>query len=61
LLPLPDAVVIWISDSRMTPTGFERDELTRRSVAQSSFVEIPQDIQLTFTEKQLYPHAPVAV
>ncbi|MGZ4823077.1 MAG: hypothetical protein ACXVZT_00580 [Terriglobales bacterium] len=40
---LRDAVVIWISDIRMTLTGFETDELTRRSVAQSWFVEILQD------------------
>lgn len=40
LPPLRDAVVIWISDNRMTLTGFETDELTRRSVAQSWFVEI---------------------
>jgi hypothetical protein len=40
LPPLRDAVVIWIGDGRMTLTGFETDELTRRSVAQSWYVEI---------------------
>lgn len=37
--PLRDAVVIWIGDGRMTITGFESDELTRRSVAQSWYIE----------------------
>ena len=40
LPPLRDAVVIWIGDSSMTVTGFETDGLTRRSVAQSWYVEI---------------------
>lgn len=40
LPPLRDAVVVWIGDTRMTLTGFETDELTRRSVAQSWYVEV---------------------
>lgn len=40
LAPLRDAVVIWIGDGRMTLTGFETDELTRRCVAQSWYVEV---------------------
>jgi hypothetical protein len=39
LPPLRDAVVIWIGAGRMTITGFESDDVTRRSVAQSWYVE----------------------
>lgn len=40
LPPLRDAVVIWIGDGRMTIAGFESDQLTRRCVAQSWYIEI---------------------
>jgi hypothetical protein len=40
LPPLRDAIVIWIGEGRMTLTGFEVDQLTRRSVAQSWYVEV---------------------
>lgn len=47
VLPLlRDAVVIWIGDGRMTLTGVETDGLTRRSVAQSWYVEILSWTQL---------------
>lgn len=43
LASLRDAVVIWIGEGRMTIIGFETDPLTRRSVAQSWYVELIQD------------------
>lgn len=36
---LRDAVVLWIGDGHMTITGLEQDHLTRRTVAQSWYVE----------------------
>lgn len=36
---LRDAVVLWIGGNHMTITGFEQDELTRRVVGQSWYVE----------------------
>lgn len=40
---LRDAVVLWIGDNHMTITGFEQDEVTRRVVGQSWYVEYVPD------------------
>lgn len=42
---LRDAVVLWIGENNMTITGFEQDELTRRVVGQSWYVQhVPDTI-----------------
>lgn len=41
---LRDAVVLWIGENHMTITGFEQDELTRRVVGQSWYVEHVPDL-----------------
>lgn len=37
---LRDAVVLWVGGDAMTVTGLETDALTRKSVAQSWYVEL---------------------
>lgn len=37
---LRDAVVIWIGDGKLTLSGFETDDITSRSVAQSWYIEL---------------------
>jgi len=42
LPPLRDAVVIWIGNCKMTITGFESNQMIRRCVAQSWYIEVQQ-------------------